>query len=156
MGESHGRIVERGAGDVAAERRLAMRRLLGIALPLMIVIAGLSCGGDATASGPGVLRIRLTSPNSGLDSAIVLTITGPAPLTSATAGAGLRLFQQPLGGTTTRFALTGLLTNNTTILTIGVADIGALSQYTGTINGVALPNYQLRSLPGGYALALTR
>jgi hypothetical protein len=132
-----------------------MRRLLGVALVAMVMVTGLSCGSDPTMSGPGVLKVRLTSPTANADSAIVLTISGPAGLTSATAGTGLRLFQQPLGGTTTRFALTGLLTNGATILEIGVADIGALSQYSGAINGVALPNYQLRGL-GGYALALTR
>ncbi|HEX9218510.1 MAG TPA: hypothetical protein VF864_16170, partial [Gemmatimonadales bacterium] len=113
--------------------------------------------GDSTGpSGPGQLKVRLTSPNSGLDSAIVFTITGPAPLTSATAGTGLRAFQQPLGGTSTEFALVGLLTNGATILTIGVSDMRALAQYSGSIQGVATPSYQLRSLPSGYALALTR
>jgi hypothetical protein len=133
-----------------------MKRLLGVALLAIGTVAAISCGKDVTNSGPGTLKVRLTSPNSGADSAIVLTISGPAALTSATAGTGLRLFQQPLGGTTTRFALTGLLANGAVILTIGVPDVGALSQYSGAINGVALPNYQLRVLPGGYALALTR
>ena len=67
-----------------------------------------------------------------------------------------RLFQQPLGGTSTRFALIGQLTAGATILTIGIQDLGELSQYNGTIAGVAMPNYTLRILPGGYALALTR
>ena len=71
-------------------------------------------------------------------------------------GAGLRLFQQPLGGTSTRFALIGRLNTGAVILTIGVQDISQLSQYTGSITGVALPNYTIRSLPGGYALAVTR
>src|SRR6266568_6732438 len=102
-----------------------MKRLGSVALLATALVFGLSCGGDPTMSGPGTLKVRLTSPNSGLDSAIVFTITGPAALTSAAAGAGLRLFQQPLGGTTTRFALTGLLTNGATILTIGVPDIGS-------------------------------
>jgi hypothetical protein len=133
-----------------------MRRVNRVALLATVLGIGLSCGGDATGSGPGVLQVRLTSPHSGADSAIVLTITGPAPLTSATAGPGLRLFQQPLGGTSTKFALTGQLNNAAIILTIGVADVGAFSQYTGTINGIAQPNYQLRFLPGGYALALMR
>lgn len=133
-----------------------MNRALGIALLATVMFAGLSCGGDSTGSGPGELQVRLTSPNSGLDSAIVFTITGPVALTSATAAPGLRLFQQPLGGTTTRFALTGLLTNGATILKIGVQDVSARAQYSGAINGVAQPNYQLRVLPGGYALALTR
>ncbi|HEX9292634.1 MAG TPA: hypothetical protein VF873_03020 [Gemmatimonadales bacterium] len=132
-----------------------MKRLGSVALLATALVFGLSCGGDPTMSGPGTLKVRLTSPNSGLDSAIVFTITGPAALTSAAAGAGLRLFQQPLGGTSTKFALIGRLNTGTTILTIGVQDISALSQYTGTINGVAQPNYQLRSL-GSYALALTR
>ncbi len=134
-----------------------MKRLLGAALLAGLIAVGLSCGGDSTrVSGPGELKVRLTSPNSGLDSAIVFTITGPAALTSAVPGAGLRLFQQPLGGTSTRFALIGQLTTGATILTIGIQDLGELSQYNGTITGVAMPNYTLRILPGGYALALTR
>ncbi len=134
-----------------------MKRLLGAALLAGLIAVGLSCGGDSTrVSGPGELKVRLTSPNSGLDSAIVFTITGPAALTSAVPGAGLRLFQQPFGGTSTRFALIGQLTTGATILTIGIQDLGELSQYSGTINGVAMPNYTLRILPGGYALALTR
>jgi hypothetical protein len=104
----------------------------------------------------GILSVRLTSPTSNVDSAIVFTITSPAPLTSATPGAGLRLFAQPLGGTATRFALTGLLTTNTTILTIGVEDVNAVAQYTGAIGGVAQPNYVLRPLPGSYALTIIK
>ena len=133
-----------------------MKRLWGFALVAALLVTGLSCGDSTGPSGPGQLKVRLTSPNSGLDSAIVFTITGPAPLTSATAGTGLRAFQQPLGGTSTEFALVGLLTNGATILTIGVSDMRALAQYSGSIQGVATPSYQLRSLPGGYALALTR
>jgi len=134
-----------------------MKRLFSVALLAAVTAVGLGCGGDGpTVSGPGELKVRLTSPNSGLDSAIVFTITGPAALTSAVAGTGLRLFQQPLGGTSTRFALVGQLTTGATILTIGVPDLGALSQYSGSITGVAMPTYALRILPGGYALALTR
>ena len=135
-----------------------MKRLLGFVMLVSLMIGGLSCGSGPTASGPGVLKVRLTSPpaNSGLDSAVVITIRGPAALTSATAGTGLRLFQQPLGGTTTRFALTGLLTNGATILTIGVADLGAGSQYNGTVDAVAMPSFQVRTQLGGYALAVTR
>ena len=133
-----------------------MKRLFSAALLASLITGALSCGDTTKVSGPGELKVRLTSPNSGLDSAIVFTITGPAPLTSAVPGAGLRLFQQPFGGTSTRFALIGQLTTGATILTIGVQDLGELSQYSGTITGVAMPNYSLRVLPGGYALALTR
>jgi len=133
-----------------------MKRTLVLIAFAAVLALGTSCGKDATMSGPGTLLVRLTSaPHSGVDSAIVLTITGPAPLTSAAAGTGLRLFQQSLGGTSTKFALIGQLNGGATILTIGVQDISALSQYTGTISGIAQPNFQLRPL-GGYALAVTR
>ena len=125
-------------------------------LALAALLAGaLNCGRDV---GPvaGNLQVRLTSPNSGADSAIVLTIAGPAALTSATAGAGLRLFAQPLGGTSTRFVLTGRLTTSTTILTIGVDNVNAVGQYRGTIQGVAQPDYTLRTLPGDYSLTVIR
>lgn len=133
-----------------------MKQFFSVVLLAGVLTVGLSCGGDPMMSGPGELKVRLTSPNSGLDSAIVFTITGPAALTSAVPGAGLRLFQQALGGTSTRFALIGQLNTGAVILTIGVQDISELSQYTGSITGVALPNYNLRPLPGGYALAVMR
>jgi len=135
-----------------------MRRFLGLAVLVALIATGISCGdkGPSGPSGPGDLQVRLTAPVGGLDSAIEFTISGPAPLTNATAGSGLRLFQEPLGGSSTNFALIGPLTNGTVILTITVQDLAQLSQYHGTITGVAMPNYQLRNLSGGYALALTR
>ncbi|HEY7192178.1 MAG TPA: hypothetical protein VH439_00390 [Gemmatimonadales bacterium] len=135
-----------------------MRRFFGLALVAALIATGISCGDKTPAgpSGPGDLQVRLTAPIGALDSAIQFTISGPAPLTSATAGSGLRLFQEPLGGSSTNFAVIGPLANGTVILTIGIHDLAQLSQYHGAITGVALPNYQLRTLPGGYALALTR
>jgi len=128
-----------------------MKRAFGVTV-LALMVLGVSCGKSGTGPVAGNLQVQLTSPNSGADSAIVFTITSPAALTSVTAGAGLRVFAQPLGGTTTRFAITGRLTTATTILTIGVANVNAASQYSGTIQGVAQPSFALRALPGGYAL----
>jgi hypothetical protein len=134
-----------------------MKKLLHVGLLSVVIIVGLSCG-DSTGSGAGELKVRLTTPNSGADSAIVLTITGPAgsTLTKATAGTGLRLFQPPLTGRTTRFALIGQLTQGAVILTIGVPDVNAVSQYSGMVEGVSQPDYQLRTSLAGYALAITR
>jgi hypothetical protein len=67
----------------------------------------------------------------------------------------MQLVHQPLTGNATRFAVIGRLTQGAVILTIGVPDVSQLSQYSGTIEGVAQPNYQLRQL-SGYALAITR
>jgi hypothetical protein len=131
-----------------------MKRLLGIAILAGALLTGVSCGGDSTGSGPGTLKVRLTAPAANADSAIIITITGPAAPTSATAAIGLRLFQSP-SGATTRYALVGPLANGATILTIGVTDVSAFSQYHGSVEGVAQANYQLRAL-NGYALAVTR
>lgn len=131
-----------------------MKQLLGVAILAGVLFTGLSCGGDGTGSGPGVLVVKLTSPAANADSAIEITITGPAAPTAATAGTGLRLFEDPSpSGTTRHYALTGRLTNGATILTINVPDVGAFSQYNGTVDGVSQDNYQLRTLTG-YALAL--
>jgi hypothetical protein len=134
-----------------------MKRLCGALILGGTMLVGLSCGGDGgTDSGPGVLNIRLTAPAANADSAILITITGPAAPTGATAGTGLELFQDPgASGTTRRYALTGRLTNGAVILTINVPDVGAFSQYHGSVDGVSQDNYQLRSV-SGYALALTR
>ena len=134
-----------------------MKRVFGALILAGALLTGLSCGGDGgTDSGPGVLKVKLTAPVANADSAILITITGPVAPTGATAGAGLRLFSDPgASGTTRRYALTGRMTNGATILTINVADVGAFSQYHGSVDGVSQDNYQLRSL-SGYALALTR
>lgn len=132
-----------------------MKRVMVVAALAALVATGITCGKDGTGPVAGELNVVFTSPNSGADSAIVLTIVGPGVLTSATAGPGLRLFQQPLGGTTTRFALVGQLNAGATILTIGVENVHAVSQYVGTIQGVARPNYELRTL-GGYRLTVIR
>jgi len=133
-----------------------MNRTFTLTTLAALLAVGISCGRDGSGPVAGNLKIQLTSPNSGADSAIVFTITGPAALTSAAPGTGLRLFAQPLGGTVTRFALTGRLTTSTTILTIGVASVNAVAQYVGTIQGVAQPDYVLRPLPGNYALTVIR
>lgn len=135
-----------------------MNRLYGALILAGTMLAGLSCGGGdgGTDTGPGDLHIRLTAPAANADSAIQITITGPAAPTAATAGTGLRLFVDPgATGTTRHYALVGRLTNGATILTISVPDVGAFAQYQGAVNGVAQDNYQLRTVTA-YALAITR
>ena len=116
-----------------------------------IVLLGtaLACSNNPT---PGVLKVNLTTPHSGADGAILLTVSGPAVLRSATPGAGLRLFSQSLA-TTNHFALTGTLASGT-ILTIEVPDLDKAKSYTATIQQVAVSNYQLRAT-AGYSLTVT-
>lgn len=122
-------------------RRGRWRLLLALALGSVA-----SCGLDTTGPVAGVLRVNFLTPNGGTDGAILFTVSGPAALTSATAGAGLRLFAQPLD-TTNRFAVTGPLASGT-IVTIGVADVNRARSYRATIQGVAATNFQLRALAG--------
>jgi hypothetical protein len=115
-----------------------MRRLGWIVL----LGAALACEGNTSS---GVLKVNLTTPNSGGDGAILLTVSGPAALLSAAPGAGLRLFTQPSAAN--HMALTGTLRTGT-ILTIEVPDVSKASTYTATIQQVATPTYQLRALTG--------
>ena len=121
-----------------------MRRL---ASTLILLGAALACSDNS----PGILKVNLTTPNSGADKAILLTVNGPGTLVSATARSGLRLFSQSFS-TTSKVALTGTLTAGT-ILAIEVPDISKASQYTATILQVATPTYQLRALTG-YSLTV--
>ena len=129
-----------------------MSRLTGTVALLVLVSAALTCR-ESTGPVAGMLKVDLTSPNSGGDGAILLTVTGPAALTSATPGTGLRLFAQPLG-MTTRFALTGTLAQGT-ILTIGVTSLAQASQYVATVQSVAARSYDLRSI-AGYSLTVSQ
>lgn len=102
---------------------------------------------------PGALSVVLATPHGGADGAILFTLTGPAPVTSVTPGPGLRLFAQPFD-TTTRFALTGAVTQGT-VVTIGVTDVRQVGSYTATLQQVAAPSFELRPL-AGYALRVSR
>jgi hypothetical protein len=123
-----------------------MKRLLVLASALAL----LACE-SSTAPLAGLLKINLTTPNSGGDGAILLTVNGPAVLTSVAAAGGLRLFSEPLA-TSNTLSLTGTLVNGT-ILTVGVTDTSKASSYTATISQVSELNYQLRNL-SGYSLTV--
>jgi len=123
-------------------------------LLVAMAVAGTgSCSSDG-GTGPvaGVLTVSLATPNAGADGAILFSVSGPQPLTSVTAGPGLRVFSQSLS-TSTRFAVTGTLTNGA-LLTIGVADTRNAAQYTAIVQSVAAPDFQLRPL-GGYSLTVS-
>lgn len=124
-----------------------MKRAL---LAVLIALSG-ACE-HSTEPVAGLLNVRLTTPNTGGDRAVLVTVTGPAAITSAAAPSGLRLFAQPPFGTTSKFVVTGTLSAGT-ILTIGVADVGQASRYVAVALQVATPAYQLRNL-NGYSLTV--
>jgi hypothetical protein len=126
-----------------------------LARSLLVALLLGGAGSCTNDSGPvaGIVIISLTTPNSGVDGAILFSVTGPGALTQVTPASGLRVFAQPLG-TTTRFAVTGTLTNGA-ILTLGVPDVGRATQYVATVQDVAASDFQLRSR-AGYSLTVSR
>ena len=110
---------------------------------LALAVGAGSCDGG-TGPVAGLLTVSLATPNPGADGAILFSVSGPAALTSVTAGAGLRVFAQPLS-TLTRVAVTGTLTNGA-VVTIGVADTRKAAQYAATVQDVAALDFQLRPL----------
>ena len=133
-------------------KRGALCLVLGLGL-----LPFLSCKDGPTGPVAGSLNVKITMPpaSSGLDGAILFTITGPAAPDTAAAATGFAAFHQPLAQTT-RYVVTGTLTSGATILTITVDD--TRQSYTATIQQVAAsgPGYQLRGSLTGYALAVTR
>ncbi|HYK82372.1 MAG TPA: hypothetical protein VEU55_04445 [Gemmatimonadales bacterium] len=121
-------------------------------LILALALGGAGSCIDSTSPRAGPLTVSLTTPNAGLDGAILLTVTGPSALTSVTAAPGLHVFAEPLSATN-HFAVLGPLPNGA-ILTIGVTDVNQASQYVATIQDVAATTYQLRTL-SAYSLRIT-
>ena len=118
-----------------------------------MVLLGAALGCLDNGATPGVLKVKLTTPNGGSDGAMLFTVSGPAVLRAASAAAGLRLFAEPLS-TTNRFAVTGTLATGT-VVTIEVSDISRASAYTATMQQVAATNYQLRPSLVGYSLTVS-
>lgn len=124
---------------------------------LAAVIAPLACKDDATNGGtPGILRVTLTTPNSGQDGAAVIVLSGPMAPRGVQAGTGLTLWGGPVQSAQATVALTGTLSTGT-ILTIDVADVDAVASYTATLREVSRSDstVALRELTG-YVLAVVR
>ena len=131
-----------------------MTRLGGWLLVALALAGGAgSCSSDG-GTGPvaGVLTVSLATPNAGADGAMLFNVSGPQPLTSVTAGPGLRVFSQSLS-TLTRLAVTGTLTNGS-VVTIGVADTRNAARYAASVQAVAAPDFRLRPL-AGYSLTVS-
>jgi hypothetical protein len=97
------------------------------------------------------------TPNSGQDGAAVVVLSGPAIPITVTAAPGLVLWGGPVQTAQATVALTGTL-NAGTILTIQVADVALVSQYSATLREVARGDSTvvLRDGLAGYSLTVVR
>jgi hypothetical protein len=124
----------------------------------LLALLAIGCSDDSTGAGAnhGTLRVELTSPNSGLDGAAVVVLTGPAAPRSVTAATGLTLWGAPVTTTPGSVAVTGVLSTGA-ILTLEVDDVTLVSQYSATLREVAAHDttVALRAL-AGYSLTVVR
>jgi hypothetical protein len=108
-----------------------------LAYAFIAVFLIVGCKDEGVNAGtPGTLRVNLTTPNSGLDGAAVVMISGPAVPRGVNAGAGLKLWGAPVQSSQASVALTGTLSTGT-ILTIDVADIALADQYSASLREVS-------------------
>jgi len=124
---------------------------------LFLVAAALAaaCTNEPAGPQPGTLSVKLTTPNSGADGAMLFTLTGPAAPANLTAASGDTLWGGPFTTSANQIVLTGPLASGT-VLTFSVPDVTVSSQYAATVGQVAASSgYALRSL-SGYSLAITR
>ena len=133
---------------------MTLRRTFAAATVGLVI----ACGGDSTGSTAGTLTVSLTTPNSGLDGAAIVVLSGPAAPGSVTPAAGLTLWGGPVTGATDTIALTGTLSTGA-ILTLQVNDTRQVGQYSATLRQVAIASapFTLRppALPG-YSLTVTQ
>jgi len=116
----------------------------------------IACGGDGTGPTAGTLKVNLTTPNSGLDGAVIVVLSAPVAPGSVTPAAGLTLWGGPVTTATATIALTGTLSTGT-ILTLQVDDTRQVAHYSATLQQVAVSTtpFTLRQL-AGYLLTVAK
>ena len=111
------------------------------------LIAAVACGSDTiTSAQPGNIFVKLQSPNSGFDGAILFTLNGPTPPTNVTTAPGDTLWTPSLPGTVNKVIITGPIRSGV-ILTFGVPDVNQYQEYVVSVGQVASSSdYSLRSI----------
>ena len=125
-----------------------MTRAFGRLVLAATVAAGamLACSKSPTGPQPGTIFVKLQSPNSGADGAIMFTLSGPTTVTNARASAADTLWTTDFSNTTTKVVLTGAISSGV-ILSVDVPDVNQFDQYVVSGNQVASSSeYSLRSL----------
>ena len=158
-----------------ALRRTARTRALRARLLLLSVAAGpaISCGGSggdrattepsqqqpgqptqptAPTPVPGTLTARLVAPNAD-DGAILIEISGPAPITDVTATTQGAIVHSRANGNKTRLAVFGSLASGT-LVRFSVPDVNAAQQYSAQVTEVSDRANALRTSVTGYQVTI--
>ena len=124
-------------------------------LVLAGLVAMLACSKSPTGPQPGTLSVKLQSPNSGADGAILFTLTGPNPVTNVRTVAGDTLWSTDFTNNTNKVLLTGTISSGV-ILQFDVPDVNDFGSYIVGISQVASSSdYSLRS-PVNYVPVVTK
>ena len=108
-----------------------------------------ACSHNPTGPQPGTLSLKLQSPNSGQDGAILFTLTGPDVVTNVRAVPGDTLWSTDFSSTSSKILLTGAIASGV-ILQFDVSDVNRAGEYLVTVDQVASSSdYSLRGT-GGY------
>ena len=123
-----------------------MNRVLG-RLVLAAAVAMVACSKSPTGPQPGTILVKLQSPNSGADGAILFTLSGPTTVSNVQVGAaGDTLWSTDFSGTTSKVILTGAIASGV-LLRVDVPDVNQFDQYLVSVNQVASSSdYSLRDL----------
>ena len=152
-------------------RALALRsRLL---LPAVGVALAVSCGGSGgdraptdpsqqqpgqpnqptpPTALPGTLTARLVTPNAD-DGAILIEITGPAPVADVTVAAQGAIVHSRPNGNKTRLAVFGPLASGA-IVSFSVPDVNAAQQYSARVTEVSDRASAMRTSVTGYGISI--
>ena len=116
---------------------------------LLAALLTAACGSDGSGPVAGTLQVTLTSPNTD-DGAVMFQVNGEVD--SATAPAGLTLYQSLPSATVLRGIVTGPITSGSNILTLHVPDVGKASAYTAQVLQASAGGTYVQRAPGGYTL----
>lgn len=124
--------------------------LMRSALVLAAILTA-ACGSSDSNSGPvaGTLQVTLTSPNTD-DGAVMFQVNGDVD--SATAPAGLTLYQSVPSATVLRGIVTGPITPGSSVLTLHVPDVGKASSYSAQVLQASATGTYAQRAVGGYTL----
>ena len=133
---------------------------------LLATLAGATllagCGGDKGGAGitqppaavPGVLTLSLTTPHAD-DRAMMLSISGPGPITEITSSGTSYVLHSRASGTGFRVAVFGSLTSGA-LLRFSVPDVNKASSYQAAVLEVSDAANALRSTTAEHKLSVTQ
>lgn len=132
---------------------MTLQRWTGIGLGLVLLGAGLACGGGGS-TGPkaGTATVSLVTPNTD-DGAVLLTLTGPGLANAQSASSAYHVYWRAVSAGEVRAIVVGDLTAGA-VLTVSIDDVSKVGQYSGTVAEAASRSDVVRGSTTGYGVTV--